>query len=204
MVTVNFFTFAALTFNRKGILKRSEMTDSVYIIRFNHLAEGIHEYDFSIDDSFFSHREESIITKAKVEVKVLLRKDSGGMHLNLSMIGDVAVDCVRCLEGFRMPIDIEKSLLVKMVDEVNEEYDDEDEIYITKKAIEIDLAHSLYDFLTLEIPYCPVHPEDENGVETCNPDVLKYIKKQETKMEEKDDENKGDARWSELKKIKLN
>ena len=45
------------------------------------------------------------------------------------------------------------------------EYDDEDEIYITKKAIEIDLAHSLYDFLTLEIPYCPVHPEDENGVE---------------------------------------
>ena len=103
------------------------MTDSVYIIRFNHLAEGIHEYDFSIDDSFFSHREESIIKQAKVEVKVLLRKDSGGMHLNLSMIGDVAVDCVRCLEGFRLPIEIEKSLLVKMVDEVNEEYDDEDE-----------------------------------------------------------------------------
>ena len=104
------------------------MTDSVYIIRFNHLAEGIHEYDFSIDDSFFAQREESIIKQAKVEVKVLLRKDSGGMHLNLSMIGDVAVDCVRCLEGFRLPIEIEKSLLVKMVDEVNEEYDDEDEI----------------------------------------------------------------------------
>jgi uncharacterized metal-binding protein YceD (DUF177 family) len=89
-----------------------------------------------------AQREESIIKQAKVEVKVLLRKDSGGMHLNLSMIGDVAVDCVRCLEGFRLPIEIEKSLLVKMVDEVNEEYDDEDEIYITKKAIEIDLAHS--------------------------------------------------------------
>lgn len=180
------------------------MTDSVYIIRFNHLAEGIHEYDFSIDDSFFAKREESIIKLAKVDVKVTLHKDSGGMHLDLSMIGDVAVDCVRCLEGFRMPVEIEKSLLVKMVDEVNEEYDDEDEIYISKKAIEIDLSHSLYDFLTLEIPYCPVHPEDENGVETCNPEVLKHIKKQETKTEEKDKENEGDARWSELKKIKLN
>jgi uncharacterized protein len=180
------------------------MTDSVYIIRFNHLAEGIHEYDFNIDDSFFAKREESIIKQAKVNVKVTLHKDSGGMHLDLSMIGDVAVDCVRCLEGFRMPVEIEKSLLVKMVDEVNEEYDDEDEIYISKKAIEIDLSHSLYDFLTLEIPYCPVHPEDENGVETCNPEVLKHIKKQETKIEEKDNENEGDARWLELKKIKLN
>jgi uncharacterized protein len=180
------------------------MTDSVYIIRFNHLAEGIHEYDFSIDDSFFSKYEESIIRQAKVEVKVTLHKDSGGIHLNLSMIGDVAVECVRCLEGFRMPVNIEKSLLVKMVDEVNEEYDDEDEIYISKKAIEIDLAHSLYDFLSLEIPYCPVHPLDEKGVETCNPEVLKHIKKQETKAEEKEEEKEGDARWEELKKIKLN
>lgn len=180
------------------------MAESPYIIRFNHLPEGIHEFDFDIDDTFFAHREESIIKQATVKATVSLQKDSGGMHLNLSMIGNVSVECVRCLESFSMPISTEKSLLVKVVDEVNEEYDDEDEIYITKKAIDLDLAHCFYDFLTLEIPYSPVHPVDDNGKETCDPEVIKHIKKQETKNAEKDEEKKEDARWSELKKIKLN
>ena len=176
------------------------MSDNQYLIRFNHLPEGEHEYEFSIEDNFFAKIEESIIKQASVDVKVVLRKDSGAISLDLKIIGDVAVECVRCLEPFRFPVDIEKSLLVKVVDALNEEYEDEDEIYITSKAVDINLEHTLYDFLTLEVPYSPVHPEDDNGVETCNPKVLKHIKKKEEEKAEKEQ----DPRWQALKKIKSN
>jgi hypothetical protein len=48
-----------------------------------------------------------------------------------------------------------------------------------------------------------VHPENEDGSDGCDPEVLKHLKKAEEdrKKEEKSPE---DDRWAELKKIKLN
>ncbi len=180
------------------------MAESPYLIRFVQLSLGEHEFEFRIDDSFFKDREGSIIKGASVVVKVILHKTSGAMHLDLNMIGEVSVDCVRCLEPFLLPVKIERSLLVRMLETPGKEEDDIDAIHIAKTAHEIDLKNHLYDFLTLEVPYSPVHPDLVDGSPGCNPDILKHITPGATKKGKKQDGQKGDDRWAALRKIKLN
>lgn len=182
---------------------RSEMAESPYLIRFIQLPTGQHEYTFRIDDTFFKDREGTIIHGASIEVDVVLHKSSGAMQLELKMKGEVTVDCMRCLEAFVLPIEIDRVLLVRMVETPTPEEDDIDAIHIAKTAYEIDLKNHLYDFLTLEVPYSPVHEDLPNGLPGCNPEILKHIKQLNKKEEEKKEE-KGDDRWSVLRKIKLN
>lgn len=182
------------------------MAESPYLIRFQQLPAGQHEFDFRIDDTFFKDREGSIIQGAKVDVKIILHKNASAINLEMKMVGEVKVDCMRCLEAFNFPVDFEKNLLVRMVDAPSPEDDDIDTIHIAKTAHDIDLTNHLYDFLTLEVPYSPVHPDHTDGATGCNPEILKHIKQV---SKEKEDgkggtEGGGDDRWSELRKIKLN
>ena len=180
------------------------MAVSPYLIRFMQLPIGQHEFDFRIDDTFFKDREGSIIQQAAVDVKVIFHKTASAMSLDLSMDGDVAVECVRCLESFRMPIEMEKSLLVRLVDQPTAEEDDDDTVFVAKTANELDLSKTIYDFLTLEVPYSPVHANLENGEDGCDPEVLKHIKKAAPNASSSEEQPDEDGRWSELKKIKLN
>ena len=125
------------------------------------------------------------------------------MELSLSITGEVEVDCVRCLESFRLPISIEKHLLVRMVDHPENEDDDDDAIHIAKAAHDIELSTTLYDFISLEVPYSPVHPADENGEEGCNPEVMKHLQQPSADIQPETNES-GDDRWAALRKIKLN
>lgn len=179
------------------------MAESPYLIRFIQLPAGYHEFSFRIEDSFFGDRENSIIQKADIQVSAGLQKGSGAMQLDLVMEGEVVVDCVRCLESFVLPVSFEKHLVVRMVDHPENEDDDDDAIHIAKTAHDIELSNTLYDFISLEVPYNPVHPENEDGSDGCDPEVLKHLKKAE---EERQNEEKSpeDDRWAELKKIKLN
>jgi uncharacterized metal-binding protein YceD (DUF177 family) len=63
------------------------------------------------------------------------------------------------------------------------------------------LNNHIYDFVTLEVPYSPSHPDinDEPG---CVNEALDSISENDT--EESKDEEVKDERWSALKKIKLN
>jgi uncharacterized metal-binding protein YceD (DUF177 family) len=180
------------------------MADSPYIIRFIQLSPGDHTFDFRIADSFFDQREESIIRRAAVDVHAVLHKTANSISLDLSFSGAVTVDCVRCLEPFSLPVDFQRSLLVRMVETPSEEEDDEDAIQVSKTAHDIDLSRALYDFLTLAVPYSPVHPDLENGNLGCDPEVLQHIHQGGSIEEHPDGEAEGDDRWSILRKIKFN
>jgi uncharacterized metal-binding protein YceD (DUF177 family) len=180
------------------------MADSPFIIRFIQLPPGDHVFDFRIDDSFFDQREESIIHRAAVDVHAVLHKTSNSMSLDLDFAGDVTVDCVRCLEAFSMPVKLQRNLVVRMVDEPSEEEDDEDAIQISKTAHELDLSRALYDFLTLAVPYHPVHADQADGTAGCDPDVLRHLHQGGTIEEHPNGEAEGDDRWSILRKIKFN
>ncbi len=185
-------------------VNRSEMAESPYLIRFIQLSSGQHEYDFRIDDSFFKDRKGSIIHGADVQAKVILHKNAGAMQLEMKMTGEVKVDCMRCLEAFQLPVNIDKILLVRMVDTPRHEEDDIDAIHIARTAHEINLEDHFYDFLTLEVPYSPVHPDQADGTPGCNPDILKHLKRPDQQTGESGDGEKPDDRWSALRKIKLN
>lgn len=181
------------------------MADSPYLIRFAQLPVGKHEYGFRIDDSFFQHQEGSIIHRAEVNVQAVLHKTSNvAMHLDLEMKGLVTVDCVRCLEPFALPVDLNKSLVIRLVEAPSEEEDDEDTIQVAQTAHELDLSRAMYDFLTLSVPYSPVHPDDHDGNSGCDPEVLKHIRQSGAIEEHPNGEAEGDDRWNILKKIKFN
>jgi len=91
-----------------------------------------------------------------------------------------------------------------MVETPSEEEDDEDAIQVSKTAHDIDLSRALYDFLTLAVPYSPVHPDLENGSLGCDPEVLQHIHQGGSIEEHPDGEAEGDDRWSILRKIKFN
>lgn len=173
------------------------MAVSPYLIRFNHLPPGDHEYRFKLDDAFFQDKEGGMIQQADVRVVAVLHKGSGAMQIRLQMEGKVQVQCVRCLEPLSLPVHFDQVLLVRMVDEPRPDDDDNDAIHIPKSAIEIDLERHLYDFLILQVPYSPVHPEQHDGQPGCDPEVLRLLEKIK-KPEE------GDDRWSALKNIRLN
>jgi uncharacterized metal-binding protein YceD (DUF177 family) len=172
---------------------------SAYAIKFTGLPNGLHEFRFEIDGKFFSHREESIIQNADIEVVAILNKATT-MQLTIAMKGSVEVDCVRCLEPVTISLEVEKTLLVRQVEKPNPEDDDDDSIQIAANAHEIDLEKVFYDYLTLQVPYSPVHAEKENGEIGCNPEILKYLQRENEKKEESGNE----GTWDALKNIKLN
>ena len=179
------------------------MADSPYIIRFLQLPVGEHSFSFRIEDSFFQQHEGSMVHGAEMDVNVILYKTSNvAMNMDLHMRGFVAVECVRCLEAFRLPLEIEKSLVVRMVETPSAEEDDEDTIQVALSSNELDLSQTLYDFITLAIPYSPVHPDNADGTEGCNPQVVKHIQK--NTVRDSRDSAGGDDRWDALKKIRLN
>lgn len=133
----------------------------------------------------------------------VLHKGSGAMQLSLKMEGEVEVECVRCLESFKWPVLIEKTLVVRMVDHPENEDDDDDAIHIAKVAHDIELSNTLYDFVSLEVPYNPVHLPLEDGSDGCDPEVLKHLQ-QPGAAPEPEAGDATDDRWAALRKIKLN
>lgn len=178
------------------------MAESPFSLRFNHLPAGEHEFDYRIDDTFFKDREGSLIHAADVMVTAILHKSAGSMQLELMMSGVVSVECVRCLELFKLPLDIHRTLIVRMVEQPSVEEDDVDAITISRTAISIDLEQAIYDFLTLEIPYSPVHPDKVDGSEGCKAGESAPDSKEPPASRE--DSEKNDDRWAALKKIRLN
>jgi uncharacterized protein len=172
---------------------------SAYTIKFSGLPNGIHAFRFTIDGRFFSNREESIIHDAGIEALVNLNKATT-LQLEIRLTGEVVTDCARCLEPVTIPVNVEKHLLVRMVDDPNPEYDDDDSIQVASRAHEIDLEKVFYDYLTLEVPYSPVHQDLENGEPGCDPEILKFLQQEKESKAEKKDE----GTWDALKNIKLN
>ncbi len=174
---------------------------SKYIIKFSGIPAGDHQFTYEIGDAFFEGRDGSIILKSKVEIEAILHKSST-LQLTLKMEGVVEAECVRCLDPFELPVSVEKTLLIRMVENPSSEDDDDDAIYVANSAHELDLERHIYDFLTLQVPLHPVHPEDENGIPTCNPEVLKLLG---LKTPEKDEsKEQQEDRWAVLRKLKMN
>jgi uncharacterized metal-binding protein YceD (DUF177 family) len=169
------------------------------IVKFISLPAGIHEFNFHIGDEFFEQYPNSLIHKANVEVDVVLHK-STTMELDIEINGEVEVECGRCLENFTMPVNAHQHLLIRMVESPNSEDDDIDTIHIANSASELVLNNHIYDFVTLEVPYSPTHP-DINYEPGCVNEALDSLSENET---EESKEEVKDERWSALKDIKLN
>ncbi|HFA51889.1 MAG TPA: DUF177 domain-containing protein [Bacteroidetes bacterium] len=149
-----------------------EITDH-FKIPVSGLGNGLHGYDFSIEDDFFQAFESSPIRKGTVAVHLDFDKREDLYVMDFSMEGTVNAACDRCLDHFGLPIENRQRLLVKFDEK---EWEDADVIHILKGTPSLNVAKYIYEFIVLAVPLGKTH--DDAG-ESCNPDMLKYLDSEE-------------------------
>jgi hypothetical protein len=58
-----------------------------YDIEYKGLKEGLHDFEFEVDNKFFAHFEESLVDNGRVVVKVIFEKRSSFMKLHFYITG---------------------------------------------------------------------------------------------------------------------
>jgi len=144
-----------------------------YSIPVSGLHDGLHTYHFSIDADFFRCFEESPIRDGQVDVTLQFDKRPDMYLMSFNIEGAVKTACDRCLEEFDLPIESSQDLLVKFDEQESE---DAEIIYILKDTPSLNVARFIYEFIILAIPIAKTH-DDAGG--RCDPEMLKFLKKEE-------------------------
>jgi uncharacterized metal-binding protein YceD (DUF177 family) len=161
-------------------------------INIHRLENGMHDFEFSISDSFFELFPLSIIKQGEGVIQLSLDKSTTMMVLHFIMDVSVRLVCDISLEEFNHLIKVEQDLMVKFGD--RDEEMSEDIIMIQQDRQAINVAEYIYQFLNLHVPMKKVHPKLEGA---DRPDLAYVSDQEQTK-----DEDYVDPRWEALKKLK--
>lgn len=140
-----------------------------YSIAYKGLKNGRHDFRFEVDESLFEAFGSTEIKDGQCEVSVGMDRSETQLILDVRITGYVVVECDRCLEDCRVPIDFEGQLVVKFSDEVHE-YDGE-VMWMLPGEDRVELAQYIYESIVLSLPYQRVHPDGE-----CNPEMLERFR----------------------------
>ncbi len=165
---------------------------SKYDVEFKGLKEGLHEFEFEVQDTFFEHFEQGLVSVGNIDVKVKLEKRSSFMKLFFKLNGWVELTCDRCLENYRQKVKHKSELFVKFGED---DYEDDEIIWVLPEEHHINLAQLIYEYIVLSIPIRHVHP-GKKGANSCNAEMLEALKKYKHKEET---EQITDPRWAALK-----
>lgn len=166
----------------------------LFTIPLSGLKEGNRTYSFEIGKGFFEQFEGSEIKEGELVAVVDLDKRSSHMDLRFRIFGYVMISCDRCLEMFMHPMECENRLIIKLGKNWDE--NDPDILTIPSDEHELDINQYLYEFIHLALPIQNIHPDDEKGRSTCDPEMLKRINEHTS-----DSVNESDPRWEELRKL---
>lgn len=174
---------------------------SKYNIEFKGLKEGLHDFEYEVDNTFFTHFEESLVDNGKVKIKVTLEKRSAFLKLNLNIKGWLELTCDRCLDSYQQNIKHKTELYLKFGEKNFEE--GENVIWILPEEHHVNLAQIIYEYVSLSIPLRHVHPKNKNGKRDCNKEMLGKLKNY---MHSKGETEQTliDPRWDALKNLKNN
>ena len=141
---------------------------------------GIHNFDFQVGNAFFKFFETSLIEEGNFKIDVQLDKRTSMMLLDFDYSGSVRTTCDRCLEEFTLPVNGNANFMVKF------DHDEREEdlvIYIDPGRQEFNIAHLVYEILSLAIPMVKSH---QMANETCSSKVEQYLNKEEAETEVKE------------------
>ena len=151
-------------------------------IAFVGLKPGLHEFQYEVDNKFFSTYHETDFTNCNAEIKLTLEKNTSFMMLKFEVDGKVEVTCDRCGNPLSINLWDEFNMIVKLVEnpeEMNKTEEDPDIYYISRTESHLHLANWIYEFICLSIPMQRMCKEAEIGGPQCNKEVLAMLKKME-------------------------
>ena len=170
-------------------------------IAFVGLKQGVHEFNYVVDDKFFVEKGSPDFTNCQANIKLLLDKKSSFMLLKFEIGGKADIACDRCGNPLKMDIWDEFNMLVKLVenpDEMNNQEEDPDVFYISRTESHIDVAGWIYEFVLLSFPLQKMCSDEEMGGPQCNKEVLEKLKA----MEVKEEQTNAKHLWKGLEQFK--
>jgi uncharacterized metal-binding protein YceD (DUF177 family) len=166
-----------------------------FIIQFEGLKYGSHDYEFEIRDSFFESFGDQEFSQSSIKVQLNLFKDSNMMILNFIIHGSAKFSCDRCIDEYNQPLSGSYRLIVK---EDDESYQETDEILVIRKGEhELDVEQYIYEFVELSLPGRRICSQSADGKE-CNPEIIRKL----NQMSVIPESESTDPRWEVLKKLK--
>lgn len=180
----------------------------LYNIDLKNLTPGMHEYEYFLENKFFTDIDGDQVQRGKVKVHLSLKKTSLMFELNFKIDGVVIVSCDRCLDDMEQPIESENRLIVKFGKEYSEENDEI--VIIPEDDGKINLAWFLYEFIVLAVPMKHIHAPGK-----CNKAMASKLRKHTARMADEEDdfldeseelssidqEEEIDPRWAALKDL---
>ncbi len=171
-------------------------TGNLHTIPLQALKDGLFDADIKIGKEFIDEQKLEDVHDAKLTVSVHFVKQLNVYTLSLKMKGTVSVPCDRCLEIFKLKIEMSQEFLVKTGSKEDELAEAENVIVLAPEETEICLSPIIYEMILLALPLKKVHPKEKD----CNAEVLAFLQqKTEAKKEEK-----TDPRWDSLKHMLKN
>ena len=139
--------------------------DKPYSVVCKGLADGAHEFVFSVGNAFFAACDNEELHGGECTATFRLRKTGTTLVFDAEIAGDVITPCDRCLDDCSVPVNFTGTLTVRVSDEPVE-YDGET-MWISPAVDEIDLGQYIYESIVLALPYRRVHAEGG-----CNTEML--------------------------------
>jgi uncharacterized protein len=174
-------------------------TLKLFLLPFTGLKIGKHQFEYVIDNNFFSSFEYSLAKNGQCEVLLELEKQETLLILDFHVKGEIFLDCDKCLSNFNQTIDSRDRLIAKFSHEDLTNITDE-VIVLTKNESEINIAPFIYEMINLAVPYVSVC-ENPGKMETCDKEILDKI---EALSSDKplETEDVKESPWDILKNIK--
>ncbi len=171
-------------------------------IAFSGLKTGFHHFELSAGKSFFREYKALAIEEGDLNVLLELEKQERMLIFTIDIRGSIELVCDRCLELFQHPVDIHKTLYVKLqngIEQLTEE--SEDVLLLPDTESDFDIGHYVYEFISLAIPIKKSHGYNEAGESLCNHDMIALLEQQKNDAKGKQ-KNETDPRWDALKKLR--
>src|SRR4029450_3112979 len=114
---------------------------NTYLIDFGGLGDGVHEFEFHVDDSFFARFENSVVQHGDLDILVTLEKEPSLLMLDFTFSGIISTTCDRCLDKLDVEIEGYNELVVRLGGDVKGEEDSEvDMVSIPAREHALDIS----------------------------------------------------------------
>lgn len=160
-----------------------------YIIQFAGLKDGLHEFEFQLEEGFFSSFQDEELLQANAKAKVELEKKPEMLNLDIEVSGTLTTACDRCAKELVLQLANTQNQVFKVSE--REHYDNEVIVSISATDHEVDISHYLYECVRLSVPLRKAHKEKD-----CDPTVLRTLEEISKRKEPK-----SDPRWDALKAL---
>tara|TARA_B100001778_G_C18075589_1_gene400545 strand:- start:6 stop:524 length:519 start_codon:yes stop_codon:yes gene_type:complete len=167
---------------------------SPYLIKFSGLKEGIHYFNYELENKFFKKFDYYDFLSSRLLVDLELEKKSTLLNLKFSFSGEIEVQCDVSMESFDLNLKTDYSVVVKFKDNIIST--DDKVVFLPSGSHSIDISHMIYESVILAVPQKKVHPGIENG--SLKSEIAEKLEELKPKKNFKD---KTDPRWDKLKDL---